>query len=539
MIYSPEPDNRTPDSVVAKKRGHMRGTILVAGATGYVGGRLVPVLLQKGYTVRAFSRNPAKVRSRPWGNHEKLEIAQGDMHDLASLRRAVEGCSVIYYLVHSMEDQYQDFSAMERRAAYNMVRALKGKSDCRVIYLSGLLPDDANLSKHLRSRGEVEEILSLADAPITTFRAAQLIGAGSASFEMIRWLVDRLPVLFSPRWTHVKTQPIGISDALGYLAGALEHPETTGQGYDIGGPDILSYAELFKLYAKSAGLRPRLVIPVPWMSLGLSAHVISMVTPIPGALAKPLIEGMRNQVICAENRIREIIPQELTPVSVALKRALGHTRKQSVKSCWFDAGLPAVPEWVLRGDPQYAGAAIYRDAYSIRLAAAPEEIWNLLVHIGGSTGWYSNNFLWRLRGLMDKMMGGPGLQRGRRSTETLYVGDGLDFWRVLDLKPDKRLLLYTVMRMPGEGLLNFVINPMCPAGEECPEDTELMLSLYFHPLGLPGRAYWYAVSPFHRIVFMGMLKAMAEKLGKPVLEGPRRVKEPLRWTAPEETQTGE
>lgn len=506
----------------------MQKIILVAGATGYVGGRLVPVLLKQGYKIRAFTRNEEKVRSRPWGKHENLETAKGDMLDLDSVKRAVEGCSAIYYLIHSMEDQYRDFSVTERRAAYNMVRALKGRHSCRIIYLSGLLPDDAQLSKHLRSRGEVEEILSLADAPLTTLRAAQLIGAGSASFEMIRWLVDRLPILVTPKWTHVKTQPIGISDALSYLVGALQHPETTGRSFDIGGPDILSYADIFKLYAKAAGLRPRPVIPLPWVSLGLSAHVISMVTPIPGALAKPLILGMRNQVVCAENSIRDIIPLDLTPVSVALERALGHIRQQTVKSCWFDAGLPAVPEWVLRGDPQYAGAAIYRDAYSIRLAAPPGEVWNLLVHIGGTTGWYSNNFLWRLRGLMDKMMGGPGLHRGRRSNETLYVGDGLDFWRVLEVRAERRLLLYTVMRLPGEGLLTFVVNPVCPKNSE-ENDTELLLGLYFRPHGLPGRAYWYAVSPFHRFVFLGMLKAMAERLGKPILEGPMRVKKPLKW----------
>lgn len=514
----------------------MQKTIMVAGATGYVGGRLAPVLLERGYTVRAFTRNEAKVRSRPWGRSPNLETAQGDMLELESVKKAVEGCSAVYYLIHSMEDQYKDFSATERRAAYNMVRALKGRSDCRIIYLSGLLPDDANLSQHLRSRGEVEEILSLADAPLTTLRAAQLIGAGSASFEMIRWLVDRLPILITPKWTHVKTQPIGISDALGYLVGALERPETSGQGYDIGGPDILSYADLFKLYAEAAGLRPRPVIPLPWVSLGLSAHVISMVTPIPGALAKPLIQGMRNQVICGDNNIRKIIPLELTPISVALKRALGHTRQHTVKSCWFDAGLPAVPEWVVRGDAEYAGAAVYRDAYSMRVAASPEDVWRLLVHIGGDTGWYSMNYLWRLRGLMDKMMGGPGLHRGRRSSETLYVGDGLDFWRVLDIKPHKRLLLLTVMRLPGEGLLNFVVNPGCPEGEECPHDTELMLGLYFRPHGLPGRAYWYAVSPFHRIVFTGMLQAMAERLGKKILEGPKRIKKPLRWPALEKEE---
>ena len=286
----------------------MQGMILVAGATGYVGGRLVPVLLGNGRKVRAFTRNEQKVRSRPWGNHEGLDVFKGDMFDPESVRRAVQGCSVVYYLVHSMEDQFRDFSVAERRAAYNMVRALKGRSDCRIIYLSGLLPDDAHLSKHLRSRGEVAEILSLSDAPLTTLRAAQLIGSGSASFEMIRWLVERLPIILTPKWTHVLTQPIGIADALGYLTGVLGHPETAGQTYDIGGPDVLSYADLFRLYAEVAGLHRRPLVPIPWFPLSLSAHIISLVTPIPEALAKPLIQGMRNQVICTEYRIGASIP---------------------------------------------------------------------------------------------------------------------------------------------------------------------------------------------------------------------------------------
>ena len=504
----------------------MQHPVLVAGATGYVGGRLVPHLLAQGYRVRAFTRSEGKVRSRPWGRHENLEIALGDMHDLESVRKAVDGCNIVYYLVHSMEDSHPDFSDADRRAAYTMVRALKHGRVKRLIYLSGLLPDDPHISLHLRSRGEVAEILSLSETPLTTLRAAQLIGAGSASFEMIRWLVDHLPVMPAPKWTHVRTQPISMADTLGYLAGVLEHPETAGQTYDIGGPDIVSYEDLFAIYAEAAGLRKRLLIPVPFLSLGLSAKVIGLITPIPGALARPLIEGMRNEVVCSENRIRNIIPLQLTPVRVALERALGRVRSQSVQSSWSDAGAPVVPEWVVRGDARYAGAAVYNDAYLIRLAAEPEEVWQPIVHIGGATGWYSKNALWRLRGLMDRMMGGPGTQRGRRSNEQLYVGDGLDFWRVLDVQPQKRLLLLTEMRLPGEGLLSLRINPAgAPTGVDGPA-TDLLIALYFKPRGLPGLAYWYAVSPFHRFVFMAMLRAIADRIGKPVLKGPARISIP-------------
>ena len=501
----------------------MHDPILVAGATGYVGARLVPLLLQKGYRVRALSRSVEKIRSRPWGGHDNLEVVLGDIHDLASVRRAVDGCRAIYYLVHCMEEKHTDFSRADRQAAYTMVRALKGRSYGRLIYLSGLFPNDPHVSVHLRSRAEVAEILSLADIPLTTLRAAQIIGAGSASFEMIRWLVDRLPVMAAPKWTHVRTQPISISDTLGYLLGVLEHPETAGETYDIGGPDILRYEDLLALYAKAAGLRPPLIIPFPWLSLHLSAHWVSLVTPIPAALARPLIEGMRNEVICMENRIRDIIPQELTPTQVAMKRALGHIRKQSVKSCWFDAGLPSIPEWVQAGDASYARSGIFTDTYSIHLAATPDEVWQPIVHIGGTTGWYSQNLLWRLRGLMDKMLGGPGIHRGRRTNEELYIGDGLDFWRVLDIQPQKRLLLFTEMRLPGEGLLDLQVNKDALSSDTDGKNTELRLSLYFRPRGLLGRAYWYSVSPFHRLVFMNMLRAIAVRIKKPVLLGPKRI----------------
>ncbi len=509
----------------------MHEPILVAGATGYVGGRLVPLLLNRGYRVRVLSRSLSKVRSRPWGNHENLEAVRGDMHDVESVRRAVRDCGAVYYLVHSMESRHKDFSDADRRAAYNMVRALKGSSVERVIYLSGLLPDDPHLSTHLRSRAEVAEILSLSDAPVTTLRAAQLIGAGSASFEMIRWLVDRLPVMITPKWTHVRTQPIAVGDTLRYLLGVLEHPEAAGQTYDIGGPDILSYSDLFRLYAEVAGLRRRLLIPFPWVSLRASAGWVSLITPIPGALARPLIEGMRNEVVCTEHRIRELIPLELTPIRMAIERALGHVRRKSVPTIWFDAGLPPVPEWVVHGDARYAGAAVYNDAYRIQLAAEPDEVWRPIVRIGGSSGWYGKNILWRARGLMDKMAGGPGMHRGRRSSEELYVGDGLDFWRVLDIRPHRRLLLLTEMRLPGEGLLDLRIKACGPGDGGGGPCTELLLSLYFRPAGLPGRAYWYAVSPFHRLVFMDMLRAIAERIGKPVLRGPERIRFPFNEPA--------
>jgi hypothetical protein len=275
------------------------------------------------------------------------------------------------------------------------------------------------------------------------------------------------------------------------------------------------------------------------MTLRFSARLVGLITPIPEAPALPLILGMRNEVVCRDNRIRRIISLELTPIRVAIERALGHIRQQSVKSRWSDAGLPAVPEWVQRGDAQYAGAVVCHDAFLIRLAAPAAEVWRPILQIGGSTGWYSQNFLWRLRGLMDRFVGGPGTQRGRRSMEELFVGDGLDFWRVLDIQPEKRLLLFTEMRLPGEGLLDIILNPRGPIRGGRGEETELLIRLYFRPSGLPGRAYWYAVWPFHGLVFKAMLRAIAGHIGKPVIFGPARLKAPPGGPAGSARQQGQ
>ena len=500
----------------------MQQQILVIGATGYVGGRLVPLLLKKGYTVHALTRNPQKILSRPWGNHPQLIISQGDMHEKESIRPAVEKCDIIYYLVHSMEAKYSDFSEADRYAAYNLVETLKGATHKRLIYLSGLFPKEAELSPHLRSRAEVARILSLADAQLTTLRAAQLIGAGSASFEMLRWLTDRVPVMLTPKWTYVQTQPISITDALNYLTSVIECPETIGHSYDIGGPDILSYKDLVHLYAKSASLRKRWLIPFPWMTFKFSAQLVHLFTPIPYALALPLLEGMRNEVVCQDKRIKELIPLDLMPIELAIENALGHTRDQDISSSWLDAGLPSMPEWVILGDAQHAQGTVYSDGYSIRLDATPEEVWQPIVKIGGSTGWYSKNILWKTRGVIDIIFGGPGLARGRRSMEDLYVGDSLDFWRVLEIHPSKKLLLITEMRLPGVGLLDLSIHP----GQKEGDGTTLTLSLYFKPHGIGGRLYWHLVSPFHRFVFLAMLKSIAKRLSKPILSPAARIKAP-------------
>lgn len=494
--------------------------VLVTGATGYVGGRLVPWLLERGHRVRAMARSLDKLGCRPWAKHPNMELVQADVLDPESLRRAMAGVQAAYYLVHSMHPGARDFAAKDRQAAEVTALAATDQGVERIIYLSGLTgdkgADDPGLSHHLRSRAEVAQVLGSTGVPVTVLQAAQILGAGSASFEIMRYLVDRLPIMLTPRWVRTETQPISIRDVLGYLEGCLGAPETAGQTYDIGGPDIVTYRQLFEIYRKAAGLRKRLIIPVPLLTPWLSSHWLAVITPVPAALARPLILGLKNRVVCRDNRIREIIPLELTDCATAIGRALDKVRQHSVDTCWSDAGQVTAPEWVACGDAPYAGGSVKECSHFVRIQAPVAEIWKLVSAIGGETGWYFGDFLWRLRGWMDNFSGGVGLRRGRRDPETLYVGDALDFWRVLDVRENERLLLLAEMNVPGEALLEFRLRAIGP------DETELVQRSRFLPKGLYGLAYWYATYPPHIFIFRGMLKAMAKRAGRPILEGPVR-----------------
>lgn len=497
-----------------------RGTVCVTGATGYVGGRLVPMLLEQGWNVRVLVRTPAKLLCRPWARHPRLTIARGDLDDACSLIPTLRGCDAVFYLVHSMNPAVtglKGFARADRAAASNMVRACDEARPGRLIYLGGLVPEGEKLSPHLQSRAEVATILAKGETPLTVLRAAQILGSGSASFEMVRYLVERLPVMITPRWVHNQCQPIAISNVLGYLAGCLDHPETAGQTYDIGGPDVLTYHELFDLYAEEAGLRRRIILPVPVLTPELSSHWLNLVTPIPYELAKPLVQGLRNRVVCAETRIRDIIPQDLISCREALRRALDRVREQSVPTCWTDAGRPAMPEWTTCGDAPYAGGDLLECAYAIHIDAPPEEVWKPIAAIGGETGWYQDNFLWRLRGILDKLAGGPGLRRGRRHPTEIGVGDALDFWRVIDVRPAERLLLLAEMKVPGDALLEFRLAPTAKGG------TELWMLSWFLPRGLAGLAYWWALYPLHKRIFKGMLLGVARATGAAATREPWRL----------------
>jgi uncharacterized protein YbjT (DUF2867 family) len=492
--------------------------VLITGATGYVGGRLVPRLLEAGYRVRALGRSLEKLHSRPWGTHPHIELAQGDVMDRGSLRQAAKGCWAAFYLVHSMTAAARDFPEADRQAARNMAQAAAEADLDRIIYLGGLGgEDDPDLSEHLRSRHEVARILRSGGVPTTFLRAAMILGSGGAAFEILRYLVDRLPVMITPRWVHTPVQPIAIRNVLTYLIGCLECGETQGQIFDIGGPEVVTYRQLMDIYAEEAHLHRRLVIPVPVLTPRLSSYWIHLVTPIPGALAQPLAEGLANPVVCQDNRIRELIPQELLDCRQTIRLALQRIAQQRVETCWSDAGSLLPPEWASCGDADYAGGTVLSLGYRVRLQAPSAEVWQTVTRIGGKKGWYYGNSLWAIRGGIDRLLGGSGLRRGRRHPTELRTGDALDFFRVLEIEPERRLLLLAEMKMPGEATLEFRLSSLPDGG------TELTQTARFLPRGLAGIAYWYALDLFHKNIYQGMLRAIAAATGKPITGGPERV----------------
>jgi uncharacterized protein YbjT (DUF2867 family) len=495
----------------------MSKPILVTGATGYVGGRLIPALLAAGYRVRAMGRSIDKLGCRSWACHPNLELRQGDVLDFESLKKSAADCRAGYYLVHSMIAQKDKYVEADRKAAKNMVAAAESAGMERMIYLGGLAETKrVSLSKHMQSRREVGEILQAGSVPTTDLRSPMILGSGSASFEILRYLVERLPAMITPRWVQSLNQPIAIRNVITYLVRCLEHRETIGQIFDIGGPDVLTYRNLLEIYAQEAGLPKRFIIPVPVLTPTLSAYWIHLISPVPTSIALPLTEGLVSDAVCTENRIQSIIPQNLLSCREAIRLALDRIKQEQVDSCWTDAGDLLEPEWAHCGDADWAGGTIMNCGYRTRLRATVEDVWQPVSRIGGKTGWYFSNYLWRLRGIMDRLAGGVGLRRGRRHPSEIGVGDALDFWRVLKVDPPQQLLLVAEMKTPGEALLEFQITS---GGDGM---VEFQMLSRFLPKGLFGILYWYALYPFHQWIFYGMLKSIAKSIDRPIVHGPER-----------------
>lgn len=480
--------------------------VLVTGATGYIGGRLVPRLLDRGYRVRCLVRDRRKIASRPWGSDPNLEIVEADASDREAVGRAMDGCSVAFYLIHSMVAAGQTYREKDRSLATSFAGAAGQAGLHRIIYLGGLGETGDGLSEHLESRREVESALSSGTAAVTVLRAAMIIGSGSASFEILRYLTERLPIMVTPRWVATESQPIAVSNVLNYLVSAMETPATAGRVLDIGGPDVLSYRRIMQITAEALGLRRRIILPVPVLTPRLSSLWIHLVTPIGHRIARPLAEGLRNRVVCRNDDAARLMPQELLSVREAIDLALGRMEEADVETSWSDAG--PVP-----GDPDWAGGTTFVDTRSVDLHASPDDAFRAVCRIGGGNGWYAADYLWRLRGLMDRLVGGPGLRRGRRDPANVRFGDALDFWRVTRVERDRVLELRAEMKLPGEALLSFEIEP---ARDGSLQGCRLTQTARFQPRGLFGLVYWYAVLPLHGFVFRGMLEGIrreAHRLG--------------------------
>lgn len=479
--------------------GKTKPRVLLTGATGYVGARLGKRLLDAGYPLRCVVRSKRKLLGRPWANDPRVQIVEVSIDDTDALADVMAGCGPAYYLIHSMEAAGETYADRDRRLAESFVRAAEQADLTRIVYLGGLGELGDGLSEHLTSRREIEHVLRDGGIPITVFRAAMIIGSGSASLEILRYLVERLPIMLTPRWVSTESQPIAIRNVLGYLVDCLDAPDTAGQTLDIGGPDVMSYRDLMHEMAAALGLSRRWIIPVPVLTPRLSSGWIHLVTPLSYRIARPLADGLRNRMVCRDDRAQRLMPQRLLGVHESIEAALGKERAMEMESSWSDAG--PIP-----GDPDWAGGTLFTDEKNEVVHASADACFAAITKVGGGHGYYWGDWLWRLRGALDRMVGGPGLRRGRRHPSELAYGDALDFWRVTQIEKPHRLQLRAEMKLPGIATLEFEVNPDTKTGGHAITQTAR-----FKPRGLFGLAYWYAVLPLHGFVFRGMLRGIKDE----------------------------
>lgn len=469
--------------------------ILLTGATGYIAQRLLPALLEAGHEVVCCVRDKKRFNTEKYAA-AKLSVVEVNFLVKESLQNIPTDIEAAYYLIHSMSTSGEDFEELEQTSAKNFKERLEQTSARQVIYLSGIV-NESHLSKHLASRKNVEAILSKASFALTTLRAGIIVGSGSASFEIIRDLVEKLPVMIAPRWLNTASQPIAIRNVIEYLSGVLSKKETYNKSYDIGGPEVLTYKEMLLRFAKVRGLKRKIFV-VPVMTPKLSSYWLYFVTSTSYTLAKNLVDSMKVEVICKPNNLQALLGIKPIGYDDAIRLAFGKIEENQVVSSWKDALTSQTLYYGISKHIEVPTNGCYTDVRKKRITNT-DLVLNRIWSIGGRTGWYYGNWLWSIRGLMDKMVGGVGLRRGRKSPTQISSGDALDFWRVLlaDRK-EKRLLLYAEMKLPGEAWLEFKI-----------VDSTLYQTATFRPLGLLGRLYWYSVLPFHGFIFKGMINNLA------------------------------
>ncbi|MEU7928760.1 SDR family oxidoreductase [Micromonospora sp. NPDC049107] len=477
---------------------------LVTGATGYIGGRLTPLLLADGHTVRCLARKAVRLRDVPWA--AAAEIVEGDLSRPETLPAAFADVDVAYFLVHSLGRA--DFEAADRTAATNFAAAARAAGVRRIVYLGGPEPAaDAEVpSPHLRSRAEVGRILLASGVPTAVLRAAVIIGSGSASFEMLRYLTERLPAMVTPRWVRNRIQPIAVRDVLRYLAGCATLPPEVNRGFDIGGPDVLTFRDMMDRYARVAGLRRRIIVPVRPLTPSLSSHWVGLITPVPNKIARPLVESLIHEAVAHEHDIARYVPDPpggLTGFDDAVRLALAKVRDAQVETRWSTASGTDAPAEPLPSDPDWSGGTVYTDVRERAVDASPAALWRVIEGVGGEHGWYSFPLAWSVRGWLDRLVGGVGLRRGRRDPHRLQVGEALDFWRVEEIIPGELLRLRAEMRLPGRAWLEMRALP-AENGHSRYQQRAVFL-----PRGLGGHAYWSSVTPFHAVIFGGMARNIA------------------------------
>jgi uncharacterized protein YbjT (DUF2867 family) len=475
--------------------GETMGTplILLTGATGYIGGRLLQSLEQRGYRVRCLARRPEFLRPKV---SPSTDVVTGDVLDRRSLGSALQAVGAAYYLVHSMGSA-GSFEETDRLAARNFGEAAKAAGVKRIIYLGGLGDDHETLSPHLRSRQEVGQILRASGIPVVEFRASIVIGSGSLSFEMIRSLVERLPIMITPKWVSMRAQPIAVDDVVAYLIAALDLPLCEHRLYEIGGADQVSYADIMRIYARQRGMRIRM-IPVPALTPFLSSLWLGLVTPLYARVGRKLIESIVHSTVVRDDTALKTFDIRPMGIEEALSHALAKEEKEFAATRWSDAlsASPVVSSW---GGVRFGTRLV--DSRATHVAVPPAVAFKPIQRIGGDTGWYAWNGLWRLRGFIDLLAGGVGVRRGRPLPETLRVGDAVDFWRVETLEPHRRLRLAAEMKLPGRAWLEFEVS-----GDE--SSATIRQTAIFDPVGFFGQVYWYALFPIHQLVFSGMLKGI-------------------------------
>ena len=470
--------------------------ILLTGATGYVGGRLLRSLRAAGHRVRCLARRPEYLATQV---DDDVEVVQGDVLDRASLDRAFEGVDIAYYMVHSMGEG-KDFESTDRKAARNFGEAARKQGARRLIYLGGLGGDDEELSPHLRSRHEVGEVLRQSGVETIELRASVVLGSGSLSFEMLRALVERLPVMVTPRWVKVLAQPIAITDLLAYLTAALDFEGSGSRVFEIGGADQVSYGDMMREYARLRGLR-RVMIPVPVLTPRLSSLWLGLVTPLYARIGRKLVESICHPTVVRDTAALEAFDVRPRSCRQALAEALRNEDEELAVTRWSDAlsSSGSAPSW---GGERVGSRLV--DSRCVDVAVAPGVAFGPIQRIGGKTGWYYADWLWRLRGLIDLLLGGVGVRRGRRDPETLRVGDALDWWRVEEIRPTEYLRLVAEMKVPGRAWLEFKVR-------DEGEGTIIRQTAIFDSSGLLGLLYWYGIYPLHSLVFRGMLRGIAER----------------------------